>query len=214
VVQFIQTLDDMLRLLDDGRLDAAAVPSAVNIESRLDTLGVKSSSALGEERVYLDLEGSDLTIPERRFIARELDRQSLEEGFVRDAGQLEGELPAGPVQKPDEGLELAAPAGDELLILIQRVVQARLKEAGVAVDLVVTDPRTFYSQWAIEDPFDLAVRRTFAVPKGASGAVIDAIPLFRVDSVIGFGSGVSGVVANPTGDGPLWNAERFAAAPE
>jgi hypothetical protein len=208
-VQFIQSPDVMFDLLESQRLDAAAPPSLVNLEERVDASGLEIAIALGTERVYIDLEGSDLTTEERSFIAHAIDRPAMQEGFVRDDGELDGRLPDGARSKPLSELVLAAPSGDELLVLIQRVAQERLKAAGVPVDLVVTDPRTFYSEWAVDDPFDLAVRRTFGEIDGA-----DAIRLFRVESAIASRPGTEGLSVNPTIDGPLWNVEEWYVRPQ
>ncbi|HYI44588.1 MAG TPA: ABC transporter substrate-binding protein [Actinomycetota bacterium] len=209
VVQFVQSPDVMFDLLENRRLDGAAPPSLVNLEERVTALGLESAAALGTERVFIDLEGSDLTTAERTFIANTIDRPAMQEGFVRDTGELDGSLPEGSRSKPLTELVLAAPGGDELLVLIQRVAQERLKAVGVPVDLVVTDPRTFYSEWAVDDPFDLAVRRTFGEIDGAR-----AIRLFRVETAIAYRPGTEGLAVNPSLDGPLWNVEEWYVKPQ
>ena len=131
----------------------------------------------------------------------------LVEGFVRDDGRLEGSAARGPATAPTRVLELAAPGGDELLVLTQRVIQDQLEDVGLQVDLVTGDPRDLYSTWAQEDPFDMVLRRSMRPGRAAE----TAIPLYRVATMVAFRPGIGGLAPNPTIDGPLWNIQSWYA---
>jgi ABC-type transport system substrate-binding protein len=216
VVRFVQSIDIMLALLEQGRLDAASPPSSVNLQQRMRERGIRGAAALGSERVYLDLEGAALSGSQLDFVISAIDRAEIEEGFIRGDGSLDGNVRTSAGDSPGVGLDLAAPVGDELLILTQRVIQAQLKDAGLSVDLVTTDPRTFYSEWARSDPFDLALRRATgppSVPGPGAFAQSEALRLFRVETMLAWRAGVHGLAVNPSGEGPLWNAEKWWAEP-
>lgn len=228
IVQFTEGSDLLLALLDEGRLDAAWLPSSVNLSQRLDELGLAHAEALGWERIVLDLSGADLTSQQRRAVAGALDRSSIEGGFVRDGGRVADTLTPSPGRGgaggPYEaifrargkgagvGLQLSAPSGDELLELIQRLAQVQLDGKGFDIELVNVDARRFYGEWAAEDPIDASLRRLAGAPGArppASVASLRQLPLFHVETTMAWGAGLAGVVVNPTIDGPLANAHEW-----
>jgi ABC-type transport system substrate-binding protein len=226
-VQFTESVGILLGLLEQGDVDAAWIPSSVNLEQRLDEIGLAHDDALGWERLYLDLEGSSLDVEQRRALARSLDRRAFETGFVREDGRIANTLTPEPGpgaadgpfssvfrgegEGEDVSLQLAAPTGDELLDLLQRLSQVHLDLAGFDVELVNVDARRFYGEWARDDPVDAALRRAAGAPGLAPGSSGDlaALPLFHVENVLAWREGVFGLDVNPTLEGPLWNAETW-----
>lgn len=225
-VRFTEGTDFLIGLLADGRLDAGWLPSSVNLDQRLAELGLTYLDALGWERIYLDLSGSDLSPDDMRAVARAIDRPQIERGFVRRDGRIANTLHPEPPAGGDEGrysrvfrgpskevsaeLQLSAPIGDELLELIQRLTQVQLDGAGFDVELVNVDARTFYGRWAAEDPIAGALRRGAGAPGWREEKIrLDRLPLFHVRSVVASGGELQGLTVNPTLDGPLWNAEAW-----
>lgn len=225
-VRFTEGVDFLIGLLADGRLDAAWLPSSVNLDQRLDELGLTYTSALGWERIYLDLAGADLDDNTRRELARALDRAQIERGFIRRSGRISNTLnPApggggaggayvrvfrGPSKRASGELQLSAPIGDESLELVQRLAQVQLDGAGFDVELVNVDARRFYGEWAAEDPIAAAIRRAGGAPGWQEqGIGLSRLPLFHVDSVLASDGRLQGLEVNPTWDGPLWNADSW-----
>lgn len=217
----------MLGLLRNDRLDAALLPSAVNLDERLDALKLKHADALGWESIYLDLGGAAPQRSHRAAIAEGIDREVIESGLVRDDGRIANTL--HPEPGPDGGdgrwasipagrpvadsILVSAPLGDELLLLIQRIVQQHLTRAGFEVELVRIEPSTFYGPWARDDPMDVALRRALGAP-GLTDSRMDfrdlaAFPLFHVDSELAWQPHVYGLLPNPTLEGPLWNVHEW-----
>ncbi len=231
-VRFTEGLDFLIGLLRKTRLDAAWLPSTVNLAQRLDEVGLRHVSALGWERIYLDLSGADLTRPQRGRVASAIDRTAIHRGFVRDRGRVADTLHPEPGATGAEGpyeavfrgpskgeglpLQLSAPVGDELLELTQRLVQVQLDAAGFDVELVNVDARRFYGSWARNDPVAGAFRRAGGAPGSDElGAVdLEALPLLHVETVIAWTGSLQGVRVNPTIEGPLWNAEAWHLTPE
>lgn len=228
VVQYTEGLDMLLALLEEGRVDAAWMPSSVNLDQRLDELGLSHQEALGWERVVLDLSGSELTRPQRRDLAAALGRRAMQEGFVRTGGRIADTLAPEPGRGGAEGpfatffrgrgkgrglsLQLSAPSGDELLELIQRLAQVQLGSDGFDVELVNVDARRFYGEWARDDPVDAALRRAGGAPgapPAAAARSLEQLPLFHTESVMAWGPDVAGIVVNPTIDGPLAHAHEW-----
>ena len=228
IVQFTESSDLLLALLDEGRLDAAWLPSSVNLSQRLDELGLSHVEALGWERIVLDLSGADLTPQQRRTVAGALNRPTIEGGFVRDGGRVADTLTPAPGRGGAGGpyesifgsrgkggglaLQLSAPSGDELLELIQRLAQVQLDGKGFDIELVNVDARRFYGEWAAEDPIDASLRRMAGAPGApppASVASLRQLPLFHVETTMAWGAGLAGVVVNPTIDGPLAQAHEW-----
>lgn len=233
VVQYTEGTDMLVALLERGRLDAAWLPSTVNLGQRLDELGVSHQTSLGWERIVLDLSGSDLTRGRRRNLAGALDRHAMQDGFVRDGGRIANTLapqpgPAGadgPFESLFRGggkgkgvsLQFSAPAGDELLELIQRLAQVQLDANGFDAELINVDARRFYGRWDLEDPVDAAVRRLGGAPgaRGGEGlGSLDRLPLFHVGTVMAWRPPVTGIQVNPTLEGPLANAHEWFLSEE
>ncbi|MDQ3940498.1 MAG: ABC transporter substrate-binding protein [Actinomycetota bacterium] len=212
-VQFILSVEMMLALLERDRLDAAAIPSSLNLDERLDERGIDHAEARGDEVVYLDLEGAVSGRASRARLIAALDRGALKEGLIRDDGASAGTRspPAPSRSQPDATVELAAPSGDELLTLMQRVMRLHYQRAGITAQLVTIDPFTYYGEWERDDPVDLALRRAVA-PLGID-RTLGRFPLFEVDSVVAWNEGVVGPRPNPSLDGPLWNVERWRVVP-
>lgn len=226
-IRFTEGLDFLIGLLSDGRLDAAWLPSSVNLAQRLDELGLEHDRVLGWERIYLDLAGADLPDEERRRVARAIDRSQILNGFVRADGRIANTLHPAPGERGAEGafgaifrgrddrgsadLQLSAPIGDELLELVQRLVQVQLDSAGFEVELVNVDARRFYGEWAADDPIAGALRRAGGAPgwEEPERGDLDRLPLFQVSSYIVRRAGMEGLKVNATIEGPLWNAETW-----
>jgi hypothetical protein len=225
----VQSLQVLLLLLGRGSIDAAAPPSSVNLDDRLNALGVHHSDALGWESVQLRFRGNALDGTERRSLAATIDREMLARGFVRDEGRSSTTLrprpgsggargpwahhyPKGP--RIDRSITLSVPSGDELLELTQRVLQSQLSTAAPDVELVGIDPQSFYGPWQRHDPTDVALTRVPGAPGLARGTnaydSVTALPLFQTETVVAWRDGVVGLRADPTFDGPLWNAEAWS----
>jgi hypothetical protein len=223
-VRFVTNLLMMLRLLEDGRLDAAALPSSVNLEDRLRQVDLNSESALGYETVVLDFASSGLSRAERVGIVNRLPMQLMQEGLIRDDGRISRTLyptpesAAGPYGRvPGSGVipagqeVMLAPAGDELLQLIQRVIDARLDRLGVTLDLVRLVPSDLYGGHS--PVAGIEVLRVAGGPGGRdSRAAVQSLnryPLFLVETVIAWRSGLHGIEVNPTFEGPLDNLHEW-----
>jgi peptide/nickel transport system substrate-binding protein len=94
-VEFVEGMDELLALLAEGRLDAAVVPSAVNLGYRLGALGLDHAGTLGWESVYLDLRGAS-SISLREAIAGSIGRATIKRGLVRGGGRITDTLHPGP----------------------------------------------------------------------------------------------------------------------
>lgn len=229
-IRFTEGTDMLLALLRAGDLDAAAVPSTVNLEQRLSGSGLAHHSALDRELVYLDLTDSDLDLRRRRLVARALDRAHIAEAFVRDDGRISDTLDPAPGGEGADGpyealfrggakadgvpVRLAAPSGDELLELVQRLGQVQLSTAGFDVELINVDARRFYGDWGRAAPVDGALRRTIALPGGREPAPRSALalPLFQVESVLVWREGAGGLTAGGA-DGPFGFAHEWHVLP-
>lgn len=211
-VTFVASLEIMLQLLEDGRLDAAAVPSAVNIDERLAEYGLHHASTLGREVIALDL-GQMSNRHLRTALVAGVQSDAIAEGLIRDEGEL---IPARGVPDaegfpPGTEIRLGTAAGDELLGMIQRVLQRQFED-DIQSELVTIDPATFYGEWESSSPLDVALRREIA-PGFVSPRLtrdLTRYPLFRVESFLAWDEGVVGLVPNGGLDGPLWNAEKWA----
>lgn len=211
----------MREMVTSGDIDAAAIPSTVNLADRIDD-AVDLHRAVGWESVWLDLANSGLSGDARRAVAARIDREALAEGFVRDDGRVSNNLqpqpgptgaegsfraPAGSGDVPD--FALAVPQGDELLTLVQRAVQLQLAPVS-RVDLVALDVRRFYGRPG-RLPAARLVRSAGAPGRSATGGAstgFGPVPLFHVATFV-LSKGLEGIVVNPTFDGPLWNVERW-----
>jgi hypothetical protein len=231
-VEFVQSLQVLMLLLGEGKLDAAAPPSSVNLDTRLDALGLRHSDSLGWESVQLRFTGNGLTLAQRRSLGAAVDRAQLARGFVRDEGRISTTLTPGPGAGGARGpwsqpvragvpvplrVTLSAPSGDELLDLVQRALQLQMKTTAPDLELVSIDPQTFYGPWRVNNPTQVALTRVSSAPGPGSdmGAYRQAraLPLFEVATVVAWRDGLTGPRADPTFDGPLWNAARWTAVP-
>lgn len=228
-VRFARDSGILLGLLDKGRIDVAAPPSSVNLDDRLDALGVTHEDALGWERLYLDLSGTSMTRAERVTLWRGLERSRVEEGFVRDDGRSATTLHPAPgkagatgawagrlgrgAPPPEGSVEMAASEGDELAQLVQRALFRQLEAHGFAVELLALPPKDFYGRRSRRDPPDVAIRRAAgapgAPPSRRAFRRLSALPLFHVESVLAWREGIVGPAVNPTYEGALWNADRW-----
>ena len=229
-VQFTEGIDMLIGLLDRDRIDVAWLPSSLNLDQRLDELGLEHADRLGWEQVLIDLTSSDLDPGLRKAIAAGLDRGAIERGFVRGDGRTSDTLAPGPGSSGAAGsfeavfrgggrdagdgttVTLGAPAGDELLELTQRMVQVQLDTAGFDVELINVDARRFYGEWSRSSPLDLALTRRGGAPgirsRSARGTLHE-LPLFHVETVMAWTQDVGGIEVNGTVEGPLWDAHRW-----
>lgn len=208
-VRFIADLEIMLALLENGDLDAAAPPSAMNLEERLAERGLSQAETAGRETIALDMTSAAEDL--RASIAGSVDRDLIAEGLIRDQGSaFEFDLPQ-PRSGGDVEIQLGTASGDELLQLMQRVLQKNLSENDVRSELVQVDPSTFYGDWQIESPLDVALRREIAPRSRELKPANDLswVPLFAVESFVAWKEGISGLVPNGGLEGPLWNAHEW-----
>ena len=219
-VRFVETLRGLLGLLERGTLDVGALPSFVNLRDVVSD-NVRLDERRGWEMLFLDFRGSSLTPGERVAVGQGIDRSALQEAFVRDEGEMTSVVPeplsSRPAalpspRRPSELVQIAVPAGDELLELMQRGIFQQLDRAGIEADLVGIDQTTLYGPWARAFPLDAALRRSVTGPRYAperSSRSLPAWPLFRVSTFAASRRGVHGPMPNPTFDGLLWNIERW-----
>ena len=228
IVRFVQTLDLAIELLAEGRLDAAALPATVNLTDRLAARGLEGAAELGRELVYLDLRGSPFDADTRRSLLAHADVDGLGTAFVRELGRpvrtLHPDDGGGSSRGPfgrsagdladvaGETITLGAPVGDELLALLQRALHDDWERAGLEVDLVTIDARTFYGAWAIDPQVDVALRRSRSseLPSDRRAArEMSFAPLFQMAAVVAWREGVHRVSPNAGDGGPLVGAERW-----
>lgn len=229
VVEFVESEDVLLQLLDDGRLDAAVPPATVNLAERLDDLDVESDAKLGWESVRLVLERS-LSRSERAAVVAAVDRGALVTGFVRDDGRVSNTLHPSPESaggrwrgslgkkmRVPTPVKLLAPTGDELLTLMQRALQIQLIESHVKVEPITSSAADFYGRWRLDDPADVAIVRAAGAPGLAEGRAalrnLTALPIAQVRTYLAWRRAVHGLSVNPTFAGPLWNAESWWREP-
>jgi ABC-type transport system substrate-binding protein len=209
-LQFIAGLEMMLALLEQGKLDAIAPPSAMNLDERLDEIGVSRSETLGRETIALHM-GGDTDEELRSTIAGAIDVEQIEEGVVRDQGvALDNDLP-GHSSGGGVEIQLGTASGDELLQLMQRVLQKNLAADEVSSELVQVDPATLYGEWETESPLDAALRREIVPGSRRLQPSEDLgwVPLFSVESFVAWNDGINGLVPHGGLEGPLWNAEDW-----
>lgn len=226
-VQFVSHLGFLIELVEDKRMDGALIPTSVNIDERLDENGIEYLKALGWERIYLDFQGSGLARGERAAFVNGVDRGAIAEAFVRDDGRISNTLhPApgnGPIAEgvfergprriidPVGEVLVAAPAGDELLVYILRMMRQQLS-GQVDLELAVAEVAAVYGGGE-GDPGGVSIHRAAGIPgmEDPTGVLrtLDAWPLFHVDTVVAVGPHLGGVDVNPTIEGPLWNVEDW-----
>ena len=74
-VSFVQSTELLVQLLAAGKVDAAALPSSVNLDDRLTELGLEHEEKLGWESIVLAFEREDVTLDEWIATACEIDSQ-------------------------------------------------------------------------------------------------------------------------------------------
>lgn len=226
VVFFIESLDIAIELLERGRLDAAMLPASVNLDERLDEIGLEHAEALGYEAIHLRFDRERVTRREWIATARRIDREALAEGLLRDDGRMADTLRPTPdnargafadvvavAADPPETLRLATPAGDELLHLLQRAIQIQLGRHGVEVEILSVPAATFYGSWLDAPQVEAMLVRTMGAPGLAdpprSAESWFAFPIAHIETVLAWRAGVHGLVPNATLEGPLWNAHEW-----
>jgi len=212
-IRFVSSTQMLLELLERGRLDAAALPSAINLDERLEEAGIAYAEVRGWETITLDLN----QVPERALrstIVAAIDQEHIEQGLIRDEGRstrvrppkLLGGAPAG------TQIQLATATGDELLQLMQRVLQKHLAAEQIEAELVQIDPATLYGEWDVDGPVDVALRRGVVAPSFRAPRVpkdLSSYPLFYVNTFVAFEERLRGIAPNGTTDGPLWNVHQW-----
>ena len=224
-VDFVNTTEILLRLLERGEIDAAAIPWTVNLDERLDALEIPYDRALGWEAINIAFDPHDLTPGQWQAVAGALDRQLLVDSFVRDDGTFSNTLAPGPsgsegfwshAQIPDSPLpstmSLGAPEGDEMLGLMHRAIQLDLERKGMTVELISGPLAIHYGRWADGGPADASLLRVV----GAPGAAVPEdslrstmLPLAHIETLVAWNPQVMGVEVHPSLDGVLWNAEKW-----
>jgi hypothetical protein len=192
-----------VRLLEEGRLDAAAPPMSVNLDERLDEVGLAHTEALGTETIAIEATPGRLSDDEWHALVAEIDIANLVRSFVRDDGSRvrdergrKGPLPAE--------ISIAAPEGDELLGLMQRAIQLDLERSDVTSQLISGPLSTHYGAWRDDPTADLSlVRLTAGSPMLTPARTLEVA---RIETIVVWRAGINGIVVNPTLDGPLWNA--------
>jgi hypothetical protein len=191
-----------LRLIDEGRADAGWIPSTVNLEERVVRAGLVYAGVIGWESIALDFRRSSLAPPGRAWVAQGAGRGRLGGGLVRDEGEIARDpVPPGAVRPP--AVFLAAPAGDELLVLLLRAVQRRLAARGAGAEAVTVPAGDPFPPGAVR------IVRLLGAPGAPAASFPATWPLFRVESTLVWRPGLSGLQPNPTLDGPLWNLEEW-----
>ncbi len=215
VVSFVQGTQLLIRLLEDGRLDAAAPPMSVNLDERLAEAGVAHAEALGHETIAIEAGADGLTGGAWARLVGVIDLDRLVESFVRDDGERTG----GRVRAPGSAglplpieVSIAAPEGDELLGLIQRAIQLDLERSGVTSQLITGPVSTHYGQWRDDSPADLALVRLAGAP-GAIALERRVVGIARIETIVAWRDEVHGIAVNPSLDGPLWNAHEWWKEP-
>jgi hypothetical protein len=224
-VQFTIATGMLTELLERKKLDVAMVPSSLNLDQRFEETGIEHADSLGWELLYLDLDGADPSLGLQDALVDVVDRKTIVDDFVRADGRVANDMHPGPGSGPGDRrlarskptgrklsgtIQLSAPAGDELAEFVQRLIQVQLEQAGMTAELVSVEPDRFYGEWAVTDPFDVAVRRALGAPGDRSDRVEGAaIPLANVESVAAWTAPVVGIAPNPTYDGLLWNVQDW-----
>ena len=205
-VSFVQGTEMLLTLLDRGDVDAAWLPSTVNLADRLDELSLPYSSELGPEKLVLTYDPDRISRDAFRGFAAEIDLDALGEAFLRDDGLVRERDSRASGSAPSL-VSLAVPEGDELLTLMQRAVQLDLARSDITVELITGPVSALYGRWQDEAPADLLLHRTVSSP-GERSIVLASVPTY-----LAWRDGVHGLVVNPSLDGPLWNVSRWWIEP-
>jgi peptide/nickel transport system substrate-binding protein len=120
-------------------------------------------------------------------------------------------------KKGVDGIGISAPENDEMGNLLEHVVIAGMRDAGVRIEATNPGDQTFYGSWMRDARFDLAVRERRAAPgyapEGMDQAVHDlpVLPLAEVEMFVATAAGLKGADANASADGPFWNLTGWTA---
>lgn len=221
-VRFVDSLGLLLSLLEREKLDAASLPSAINLDDRLEESGVGHDDALGWEILRIDFSKA-LGRAERVGLAGLIDRTELESFFIRDGGRLADTLHPGPGAEGADGpwsrpwgqgaapgsVSIAAQAGDELTQMLQRAIFERLDAEGIEVETPLLSSSDLHH---LPTSGATILRRLGApglVDSKSALRAFGSLPLAQVETVVAYNDRVGGVDANPTLEGPLWNAEEW-----
>lgn len=201
-VSFVQGTELLIRLLERGDIDAAWLPSTVNLSDRLDELGLPHASAFGSERLVMAFEPSRIGRSEVRALLGRIGLVRLGDSFLRGEGEVVSGF-GGKTASVPSLVSLAAPEGDELLTLMQRAIQIALRRSNVTTELITGPVSTLYGEWRDSAPADVLLQRSM------TGGWENAIPIASVATFLAWRDGVQGLVVNPSLDGPLWNAREW-----
>lgn len=204
-VSFVQGTELLIRLLQSGDIDAAWLPSTVNLSDRLTELGFPHASASGSERVVVTFNPDRIAESEVTAVLGKVEMARLGSSFLRDEGKVLGRFPGGAATP--SLVSIAAPEGDELLTLMQRAMQVALRRAGVTAELITGPVSTVYGEWQDSAPADILLQRSVA------DRLPNAISLASVSSFLAWREGVYGLAVNPSLEGPLWNAREWWREP-
>lgn len=231
---FVESVEIAIELLETGRLDAALLPSSVNLDERLEERGLAHDEELGYEAVHLRFNPELLSRPQFIAIAHRIDNRALLAGFVRDDGRHLNRLfptpeawdggwahVAVPGGNPPDVFKLAVPTGDELLTLMQRAIQLQLAQRNIEVELISIPASTLYGSWLHAGPAEVALARNLGGPGIHDPRRFEAAfsrafvkPVAHVETVLAWRAGVHGLDVQPSLLGPLWNAEEWWKDPE
>ncbi|HEV3472629.1 MAG TPA: hypothetical protein VG408_05420, partial [Actinomycetota bacterium] len=212
-----------------GKLDAAALPSSVNLDERLDELGLEHDEELGYEAVHMRFNPDLLSRAQFVALAHRIDRMALLQGFVRDDGrQLNRLFPtpdmwdggfahvAVPGGDPPDAFKLGVPAGDELLALMQRAIQLQLAERNTEVEVITVPASVLYGRWIHAGPAEAVLARSMGAPglddpprfeRAFSDAFV--MPIAHVETVLAWRAGVHGLDVEPSLAGPFADAQGW-----
>lgn len=223
-IVFVERFATLSRMLERGRLQAAILPSTVNLVERLDLEGIVVEGRLGWETIRLEFPG--LSPARARTVAAAVDRRRLAQVFVRDGRVTHTLHPepgtggaAGPwaaAVRPGAAagdVGIAAATGDELVQLLQRAVVEQLQRAGLRADEIDT-PGATIDRPGPAAPVELVRRAGAPGVAGERGGPERprAMPLFQVSTWLAFDETITGPTVNPTVAGQLWNAGRWGLA--
>ena len=213
-ISFVQGTDLLIRLLEQGDIDAAAIPSSINLGTRLEEADITYDSAIGAERLVLEFNSDRVALQTARAVVAEIDRAKLVGSFIRDEGESLGSAPEKMPEHLPVTLSVGSPEGDELLALIQRGLQIDLEPSVDTIELITAPVSTVYGAWLREAPVDaLLIRAIGQVGRGQSIDDRFSFPLASVATFIAWREEVHGIAVNPSLDGPLWNVDQWWLEP-
>lgn len=206
-ISFVQGTELLIMLLQRGDLDAAWLPSSMNLSDRLEEQGISYMSARGSERLVLRSDPDEISAGSLAALVGEIDLQKLDSTFLRDDGDAIARSRSTDAAFPTS-VSLAAPEGDELLSLLQRAIRLDLKRSGVTVELLSGPVSSLYGPWQDDPPADLVIQRAVA-----GGLPPRSIPMASLSTFLAWREEVHGLAVNPSLEGPLWNARDWWIEP-